>query len=1109
MAEIATSELSKSAQSLSLSAESRNDLYAVSSPLYGNLTCQYSALPIAVLPLLEKASLYCRVRAFDESHLAFESIDATIRHHPVVAYEEYLTYWAQWRLAESAQVLEDALTWHQKSHEHTETYGLYSLLRIALAKAEVFTKGDFTKARDSMREVKNWLRDFSVDQYTDLQVVCIVHYYFLIFVTHQVTDKFDTQSFRQIPFAPRAETELNLTQLRCAVQGQGRLRDARLILGIEMGFLSGEDAKCKAWRSLIEACRHADNKEPVWAVESTARSMLAQSLRRAGDSALADKETQLALEIAKQAPVPPERNRTHLTIKLDQAKAMTFPNGQASFRFWTEFCDEEMVKADSSILSNTLDKAAGAALDILQVNPSIDNKAIFWEWQRRYESLLQNLGDVYFLYMSKFFTGQTALTLFDEFGASIRMHNDFHAQYPDFGLWSLLIAGKRTLTYFYIRLGQQDQVIKIFSEISEIIRRQEAFWNESDSEVYAPLDPTAGFSGTSKDDASLFADNMRKEWWSDWVDISYVGSGRDARDYPIALGPQLAKGADPYMSTLLQWLHLAKMQSELTTDELACIIGASDSIKVADTIEVDATLQQLTPSTLKLTLYGTDSKPTSATRWESIFSVLEDWLLRRAKHDETKRHVLLETLQVERLDSLTSTSNPSNILQAAEKILELIPGLCEEARRFLEKRTVNWRNVACIAKRMILAQQNPENWWNEQSSGFKEILDMYNVSLRESRERGNLTDEAATLFYIAQHYHRGALLLRPAAFDAFTKYLDASETVFSKSRESWKVLKGWAKVEKLLSAVQELLRLMIAPLLASVVYQLPDEDMRAKTMWGTIQLAKSNGLGWLMRTNTSARNKRVEDSGRLDVDFDELPTLTSNEFKPITEDAGGNVCYVDWYKPLAAITEPGQTLVLSPFGSLHRLPLHALEVNGELLIQRNPIVYSSSLTVLKVVYQNRKAAEQRHAPNTNYHAALFGDPPSPAGRKALKSLATKFNTEAQIGDASTSSNLLASLTNPSLNLLHYHGHVTFQEGDPKDHGLELDDRRFSLRDVFDLELTSTYQHNAGYHVTLLGCGSGMSKTTLSNDVLGLVSAFLYAGASSVVSALWPFDDRDA
>ena len=88
--------------------------------------------------------------------------------------------------------------------------------------------------------------------------------------------------------------------------------------------------------------------------------------------------------------------------------------------------------------------------------------------------------------------------------------------------------------------------------------------------------------------------------------------------------------------------------------------------------------------------------------------------------------------------------------------------------------------------------------------------------------------------------------------------------------------------------------------------------------------------------------------------------------------------------------------------------------------------------------------------------------------------------------------------------MHYHSHVTFNETDPLDHGLEPDDRRFNLREVFDLAPVS-----ASYHATLLGCGSGLSKTTLSNDVVGLVSAFLYSGASSTISTLWSFDDKDA
>lgn len=210
-------------------------------------------------------------------------------------------------------------------------------------------------------------------------------------------------------------------------------------------------------------------------------------------------------------------------------------------------------------------------------------------------------------------------------------------------------------------------------------------------------------------------------------------------------------------------------------------------------------------------------------------------------------------------------------------------------------------------------------------------------------------------------------------------------------------------------------------------------------------------------------------------------------------------------EPLAGVTEPGQTLVFSSIGSLHRLPLHALAINGETLIERNPIVYCSSLTALNVAYKARRSAEQLRQPERiPFHASLFGDPPTQPGKKALASLAKAFRSEAQTGDASTSLNLTSALREPRLTLLHYHGHVTFQEGDPQDHGLELDDRRFTLRDIFDLAPLPN-----SYHATLLGCGSGMSKTTVSNDVVGLVPAFLYSGASSTVSTLWPFDDKDA
>lgn len=85
--------------------------------------------------------------------------------------------------------------------------------------------------------------------------------------------------------------------------------------------------------------------------------------------------------------------------------ATKYPNCRESFAAWTEFSEREPVKTDSMMLSNALGKIADAALEILQASPSVENKAVFWEWELRNESLLEQSGDVYFLYMSKLFTG--------------------------------------------------------------------------------------------------------------------------------------------------------------------------------------------------------------------------------------------------------------------------------------------------------------------------------------------------------------------------------------------------------------------------------------------------------------------------------------------------------------------------------------------------------------------------------------------------------------------------------------------------------------------------------------------------------------------------------
>lgn len=157
---------------------------------------------------------------------------------------------------------------------------------------------------------------------------------------------------------------------------------------------------------------------------------------------------------------------------------------------------------------------------------------------------------------------------------------------------------------------------------------------------------------------------MREEWFFERVNTGHVGTGRDVKDYTITLGPQLAKGTDPYMSTLMRWLRTAIAENELSKAELGCILASSGEGTEGNNME--EILQQLTPSIFKACLYGSECNPASAARWDSMFEVFQDWLVRRAKYNETKRHVFLRRLQTERLGSLVLPSRHEDILREAE-----------------------------------------------------------------------------------------------------------------------------------------------------------------------------------------------------------------------------------------------------------------------------------------------------------------------------------------------------------------------------------------------------------------------------------------------------------
>jgi CHAT domain-containing protein len=202
--------------------------------------------------------------------------------------------------------------------------------------------------------------------------------------------------------------------------------------------------------------------------------------------------------------------------------------------------------------------------------------------------------------------------------------------------------------------------------------------------------------------------------------------------------------------------------------------------------------------------------------------------------------------------------------------------------------------------------------------------------------------------------------------------------------------------------------------------------------------------------------------------------------------------------PLANLSRRDELLILIPAGPLHALPLHALEIESEPLLARNPVVYAPSLSVLRHCLARRA---RKSAPQT---AALFGDPAGnlPAAAALVNELAIRFQTKPLNGSAVTRaafSQLIAGC-----DIIHFQGHALHDRNEPLESYLEFyGGEKLTARDVFALrELRASL-------VLLAACESAASVVAPGDEPLGLIPAFLYAGADAVLATLWRVNSTSA
>jgi CHAT domain-containing protein/tetratricopeptide (TPR) repeat protein len=184
-------------------------------------------------------------------------------------------------------------------------------------------------------------------------------------------------------------------------------------------------------------------------------------------------------------------------------------------------------------------------------------------------------------------------------------------------------------------------------------------------------------------------------------------------------------------------------------------------------------------------------------------------------------------------------------------------------------------------------------------------------------------------------------------------------------------------------------------------------------------------------------------------------------------------------------------LRIVPHGLLHYLPLHALYDGRHYLLEQHEISFLPSASLLPHC--------RRPAPT--YSGALaFGY--SSEGQLPFAAQEAQAVAEILNGDSFVEENVKRSHLPQTrgCQVLHLAMHAECHEDEPLFSGLLFHDGWLTTLDIFNLDLNAAL-------VTLSACQTGRHVIGGGDELLGLMRAFLYAGAHSLLLTLWPVADH--
>lgn len=213
--------------------------------------------------------------------------------------------------------------------------------------------------------------------------------------------------------------------------------------------------------------------------------------------------------------------------------------------------------------------------------------------------------------------------------------------------------------------------------------------------------------------------------------------------------------------------------------------------------------------------------------------------------------------------------------------------------------------------------------------------------------------------------------------------------------------------------------------------------------------------------------------------------------------------YIALVAPFADHLPDYQRLQIVPHGPLHYLPFHALHTGEQYLVEQMEISYLPGADLLR--YCAPVATPPTPTANTPAPVAsasiVLGhsfDDRLPHTRAEAEQVAQLTGGQALLdNDATTQA--VRTLAE-QCRILHFATHGDFRNDNPLFSGLALADGWLTTLDIFSLRLRASL-------VTLSACQTGRHVIGGGDELLGLMRAFLYAGASSLVTTLWSVEDH--